>query len=82
MAPFLEHIKKTFKGDERFMMLQAYNRQMGYKQTDILKSSLSLLLEIPFFIAAFQIMVPIIAAFFFHRAGNIPFIIRHKLERF
>ena len=22
MAPFVEHIKKTFKGDERFMMLQ------------------------------------------------------------
>lgn len=56
MKPWSDHIKRTFKGDERFMMQQAYNRQMGYKQTDILKSSISLLLEIPFFIAAFHFL--------------------------
>ena len=56
MKPWTDHIKKTFKGDERFMMLQTYNRQNGYKQTDILKSSLSLLLEIPFFIAAYHFL--------------------------
>ncbi len=56
MKPWTDHIKKTFKGDERFMMLQTYNRQNGYKQTDILKSSISLLLEIPFFIAAFHFL--------------------------
>ncbi len=56
MKPWTDHIKKAFKGDERFMMLQTYNRQNGYKQTDVLKSSLSLLLEIPFFIAAFRFL--------------------------
>ena len=31
MAPFVEHIKKTFKGDERYMMLQSFYRENGYK---------------------------------------------------
>jgi YidC/Oxa1 family membrane protein insertase len=56
MKPWVDHIKKAFKGDERFMMLQAYYRECGYKQTDALKGSLSLLLEIPFFIAAFHFL--------------------------
>ena len=43
---WVTHIKKTFKGDERFMMLQTYYRQNHYKQTDVLKCSISLLLEI------------------------------------
>ena len=56
MAPWVNHIKRTFKGDERFMMLQTYYRQCGYKQTDALKGSVSLLLEIPFFIAAYHFL--------------------------
>lgn len=56
MKPWTDHIKKTFKGDERFMMLQTYNRQSGYKPTDPLKGSVSLLLEIPFFIAAYNFL--------------------------
>ena len=54
MKPWTDHIKKTFKGDERFMMMQTYNRQCGYKPTDALSGSVSLLLEIPFFIAAYH----------------------------
>lgn len=50
------HIKKTFKGDERMMMLQTYYRQNDYKPTDVLKGSVSLFLEIPFFIAAYQFL--------------------------
>ncbi|MBQ9900887.1 MAG: membrane protein insertase YidC [Clostridia bacterium] len=50
------HIKKTFKGDERFMMLQTYYRQNGYKPYYALNGSLSLLLEIPFFIAAYNFL--------------------------
>lgn len=53
---WVTHIKKTFKGDERFMMLQTYYRQNHYKQTDVLKGSISLLLEIPFFIAAYNFL--------------------------
>lgn len=56
LRPGVEHIKKTFKGDERFMMLQTYYRQNHYKQTDALKGSVSLLLEIPFFIAAYRFL--------------------------
>ena len=56
MQPWVDHIKKTFKGDERFMMLQTYYRQCNYKQTDVFKGSVSLLLEIPFFIAAFHFL--------------------------
>ncbi|MBE6563564.1 MAG: hypothetical protein E7660_07490 [Ruminococcaceae bacterium] len=50
------HIKKTFKGDERMMILQTYYRQNNYKPTDALNGSVSLLLEIPFFMAAYQFL--------------------------
>lgn len=50
------HIKKTFSGDEKMMMLQTYYRQNNYKPTDALKGSVSLLLQIPFFIAAYQFL--------------------------
>lgn len=54
LGPGVDHIKKVFKGDERFMMLQTYYRQNNYKPYYALNGSLSLLLEIPFFIAAYQ----------------------------
>ena len=50
------HIKKTFRGDERFMMLRTYYRQNDYNPLLSLKSSLSILLEIPFFIAAYAFL--------------------------
>ena len=50
------HIKKNFTGDERMMILQTYYRQNNYKPTDALNGSVSLLLEIPFFIAAYQFL--------------------------
>lgn len=56
MRPWIDHIKKTFKGDERFMMLQAYYRQNNYKPTHAFKGSVSLFLEIPFFIAAYRFL--------------------------
>lgn len=56
LQPWIRHIRKTFKGDERFMMLQTYYRQNNYKPTDSLKGSISLLLEIPFFIAAYHFL--------------------------
>ena len=52
LAYWTAHIKKTFQGDERFMMLQTYNRQNNYRPFYALKGSLPLVLEIPFFIAA------------------------------
>lgn len=50
------HIKKTFKGDERMMMLQTYYRQNNYKPTYVLRGAVSLFLEIPFFIAAYHFL--------------------------
>ena len=50
------HIKKTFRGDERMMMLQTYYRQNNYKPTYVLKGATSLFLEIPFFIAASHVL--------------------------
>ncbi len=52
----VSHIKKTFSGDEKMMILQTYYRQNHYAPTDSLKGSISLLLEIPFFIAAYQFL--------------------------
>ena len=52
----VEHIKRTFKGDEQLMMLQTYYRQNGYSPLDALKGSVSLFLEIPFFVAAYQFL--------------------------
>ena len=56
MERWVTHIKKTFSGDERFMMLQAYYRENDYKPYYALKGSLPLLLEIPFFIAAYRFL--------------------------
>lgn len=50
------HIKKTFKGDEKMMILQTFYRQNNYKPTYVFKGSISLFLEIPFFIAAYEFL--------------------------
>ena len=54
MAFWVNHIKKHFSGDEQYMILSTYYRQRHYNQLSQLKSSLSLLLQIPFFIAAYR----------------------------
>ena len=56
LEPWVSHIKKTFSGDERMMILSTYYRQRGYKPIYALKGSLSLLLEIPFFLAAYSFL--------------------------
>lgn len=56
MSKWIANIKKTFSGDERFMMIQAYYRQNGYHPLYALRSSLSVLIEIPFFIAAYHFL--------------------------
>ena len=54
MAPWVNHIRRIFKGDERFMMLSEYYRQNDYRPIYALRGSVSLLLQIPFFIAAYH----------------------------
>ena len=56
LADGIAHIKKTFKGDERMMMLQTYYAQNNYSPLYVLKGSVSLLLQIPFFMAAYRFL--------------------------
>ena len=52
----VNHIKKAFSGDERMMIMQTYYRQNNDKPTHALNGSVSLLLEVPFFMAAYQFL--------------------------
>jgi YidC/Oxa1 family membrane protein insertase len=52
----LAAIRAVFKGDERQMIINTYYRQRGYSPLFGLKSSVGLLLQIPFFIAAYQFL--------------------------
>ena len=56
LSRWVDHIKKTFHGDERSMMLQTYYKQNGYKPFYALKGTMPLLLEVPFFIAAYRFL--------------------------
>lgn len=53
LSRWVSHIKATFSGDEQYMMLSTYYRQQGYKPFYALRSTVSLLLQIPFFMAAY-----------------------------
>ncbi|MBO4547046.1 MAG: YidC/Oxa1 family membrane protein insertase, partial [Treponema sp.] len=56
MKAGLEHIKKAFNGDERYMMTQAFYRENHYSPIMALRSSFGLLIQIPFFMAAYQFL--------------------------
>ena len=45
MEHWVNHIRKTYKGDERFMMLSTYYRQQDYQPVNAIRGSLSLLLQ-------------------------------------
>jgi YidC/Oxa1 family membrane protein insertase len=53
----VDDIKAVFRGDERMMILSTYYRQNGYHPVYALRSSFGLLLQIPFFIAAYAFLV-------------------------
>ena len=73
MEHWIGHLKRTFKGDEQYMMLSAYYREMHYHPLYSLRSSLSLLLQIPFFIAAYQFLshLPILQGASFGPIGDL-----------
>jgi len=56
LDPWVSHIKATFTSDERYMMLQTFYRQNNYKPSYVLRSALPLLLQIPFFTAAYNFL--------------------------
>ena len=56
MSYRIKRTKETFKGDERFFMNQEYYRVNNYKPVYSLRSTVSLLLQIPLFIAAYNLL--------------------------
>ena len=56
LKPGIQRIKKTFKGDEQYMILSTYYKQNHYSPIYSLRSSFSLLIQIPFFMAAYSFL--------------------------
>ena len=54
LKPKIDKIKQVFKGDEQYMILSTYYRQNGYHPVYALRNSLNILIQIPFFIAAYH----------------------------
>jgi YidC/Oxa1 family membrane protein insertase len=54
LKPKIDTIKSVFKGDERYMILSAYYRQNHYHPVYALRNSFGILIQIPFFIAAYS----------------------------
>ncbi len=56
LEPGINRIKAVFKGDEQYMILRTFYRQNGYHPLMALRSSFGLLIQIPFFMAAYQFL--------------------------
>lgn len=52
----IARIKEAFKGDEQYMILSTFYKQNHYHPAYALRSSVSLLIQVPFFIAAFRFL--------------------------
>lgn len=76
MKPWIAHIKRTFKGDEQYMMLSTYYRLNRYHPVMSLRSAFGLLIQIPFFTAAYACLSKMPAlhgqAFLFIRDMGMP----------
>lgn len=56
LTPRINSIKRSFHGDERHFILETYYRQNGYHPIYALRSSFGLLIQIPFFLAAYNVL--------------------------
>ena len=56
LQPGVTRIKTAFKGDEQYMMLSTFYRQNHYHPAYALRSSISLIIQVPFFIAAYHFL--------------------------
>ncbi len=54
LKPGIDRIKKAFKGDEQYMILSTFYKQNHYHPMMALRSSFGLLIQIPFFMAAYS----------------------------
>jgi YidC/Oxa1 family membrane protein insertase len=68
LKPEIDNIKAVFSGDEQYMILSTYYRQNHYHPVYALRSSLGLLIQIPFFIAAYSFLSHLGAL------NNVPFL--------
>jgi YidC/Oxa1 family membrane protein insertase len=76
LKPRLDKIKAVFKGDEQYMILSTYYRQNHYHPIYALRSTFGLLIQIPFFIAAYSYLSHLDAlkgaSFFFIKDLGVP----------
>lgn len=56
LAPKLREFRQVFVGEERHMMIRTLYRQHGYHPIYALRNSLGFLIQVPFFIAAYQLL--------------------------
>jgi len=56
LKPAVKKIKSVFFGDEQFMILSTFYRQNHYHPLYSLRSSIGLIVQIPFFIAAYSFL--------------------------
>ncbi|MCL1927440.1 MAG: YidC/Oxa1 family membrane protein insertase [Treponema sp.] len=68
LKPKITKIKNVFKGDEQYMILSAYYRQNHYHPVYAMRSTFGLLIQIPFFIAAYSFLSHLEAI------KNVPFL--------
>ena len=54
MKPMIENIKAVYKGDQRYLLIRACQRINGYKTIYAFRGTLGLLIQIPFFLAAYN----------------------------
>ena len=56
LKPKIDKIKAVFSGDERYMILSTYYRQNHYHPLYALRNSFGILIQVPFFIAAYTFL--------------------------
>ena len=54
MKPMIDNIKAVYKGDQRYLLIRACQRINGYKTIYAFRGTLGLLIQIPFFLAAYN----------------------------
>jgi YidC/Oxa1 family membrane protein insertase len=73
MANKIASIKKNFFGDEKYLILSMYYRENHYHPVMALRSAISLLIQIPFFMAAYSFLSH------FELLKGVSFLIIHDL---
>ena len=54
MKPMIDNIKAVYKGDQRYLLIRTCQRINGYKTIYAFRRNLGLLIQIPFFLAAYN----------------------------